>query len=422
MAADAHDSHTILYIEDDPDSRRLVQRILESEGYIVTQAEDGLSGLRVARRLHPDLILIDTKIAGMTGFEVATRLKEQSETRDIPIVALTAASLNSDRERALVAGCDGFIPKPIDVDALPHLVARFLSGARERVTNEVRLQRLEEYNQVLVSRLEAALTELQKAHAELRRLDRMKKDFVLLASHDLRTPTALIYGYINLLKMELDNLAVDERLGEMIDRISTATRRLNEVVEAIVNVSLIDSRKIDITPQPLNLYQVVEAVVQELQPVVKQRNQHLETRDLSALPEIQGDANYLRRALSNLVDSAIKHTPDGGTISLDAHREHEALHITVSDTGIGIDPDEQVHIFDKFYILESTTDRLSERGTFVSGGLGLGLTVAHDIIAAHGGRIWIESEGRHAAHLPGSRFHVLLPITRPPAPAAPADD
>ena len=155
----------ILYIEDDPSSRRLVQRLLEAEGFQVSVAEDGLSGLELARQVRPALILTDLNIGGMTGQEVATRLKEMPETRHAPVIALTAATLATDREKALVAGCDGYITKPIDVDALPQLIHKFLAGARERVSEEVKVKRLEEYRNELGVRLETTVAELQKANA-----------------------------------------------------------------------------------------------------------------------------------------------------------------------------------------------------------------------------------------------------------------
>jgi signal transduction histidine kinase len=405
----------ILYIEDDPNSRRLVQRVLEIEGYQVSLAEDGLSGLEMARRLHPDLILTDINIGGMTGNEVATRLKEQKETHNTPIIALTAATLATDRERALVAGCDGYITKPIDVDTLPTLITKFLSGKREKVDDTIKLQRLEEYSQSLVTRLETTVAQLEKANADLRRMDKMKKDFVVLAGHELRTPTTLIYGYTNLLRMEMKQLQLGEHVDDVIDRISTATQRLNEVVDAIINVSLIDSAQLDLTLVPIDLHSIVQAVFQEQQTSARQRDLKLETRDLSQLPPVKADANYLRRALSNLVSNSIKYTPDGGRISLDAEQEHGAIHIIISDTGIGIDRAEQERIFDKFYVLEDTATHSTSRNAFMGGGLGLGLTVVHGIIQAHGGRIWVESEGQDMTRLPGSRFHLLLPIDPGPA-------
>ncbi len=403
----------ILYIEDDANSRRLVQRVLEAEGYEVHVADNGLAGLEMARQLRPALVLTDVNMGGMTGHEVATRLKEMPETRHAPVIAITANVLKTDREIALVAGCDGYITKPIDIDALPRLIEKFLAGAHESLPDSVRLQRLEEYSHTLVNRLESTVAELQKANVELRRMDKMKKDFVILSSHELRTPTTLIYGYINLLKMETKELHLDDHLTDMIDRISSATRRLNEVVDTIINVSLIDSESLELALVPIELNGLVEAVVHELQPLAKQRNQQILTGHLAHLPKLPADSNYLRRALSNLISNAIKYTPDGGIITLEAEQEHEAIHLIISDTGISIDHTELVRIFEKFYVLEDTMTHARSHNAFMGGGPGLGLTVVRGIIEAHGGRIWVESEGEDPARRPGSRFHILLPLIAP---------
>lgn len=401
----------ILYIDDDLDSQRLVRRLLEAEGYAVTVAEDGLTALDLARQVRPALVLTDINISGMTGHEVATRLKEMPETRHAPVIALTAATLATDRDRALVAGCDGYITKPIDVDTLPQQIARFLAGAREKVADDVKVQRLEEYRNSLVGRLQTTVAELQKANAELRRMDKIKRDVVIVAGHELRTPTTLIYGYTHLLKMELQRLGVDDaEIGEVVDRITAATRRLNEVADTVINISLIDSEQIELTLKPVNVGALLYAIAQELQPVIRQRALTLTMNDLAALPPLPADEKYLRRALTNLIDNAIKYTPDGGTVSVEGRHEHEALHIVVADTGAGLHPDEQARIFDKFYVLEDTVFRSTGHGAFQGGGLGLGLAVTYGIVKAHGGRVWVESEGPDALQLPGSRFHVLLPL------------
>jgi signal transduction histidine kinase len=403
----------ILYIEDDSNSRRLVQRILQAEGYEVFVAEDGLAGLELARQIRPALVLTDVNMGGMTGHEVATRLKEMQETKHTPVIAMTANTLQTDREIALVAGCDGYITKPIDIDALPGQIEQFLAGAREQVDAGVKVQRLEEYRNTLGARLEATVADLQHANNELRRMDKMKKDFVVITSHELRTPATLIYGYIKLLKMETDQLNMGEHVDMIVEKILTATQRMNDAVDAIINVSLIDSEQLELTAKPVDLQEVVQSIVQQMQPVALQRGQKLYMSDMSALPPVPGDANYLRKALSNLVDNAVKYTPDGGTISIEATAEFDTMHLIVSDTGIGINRADQERIFDKFYVLEDSAYHSTSHSTFMGGGMGLGLTVTHGIIRAHGGRIWVDSEGQDMERLPGSRFHIMLPMTAP---------
>jgi two-component system cell cycle response regulator DivK len=118
----------ILYIEDDFTNRLLVRRILEAEGYQVLEAENGLQGLEMARDARPALILVDISMPDMDGYQVTGRLRTMPEVGDVPIVALTANVMKGDRERALEAGCSGYIQKPLDVDRLPDQIASFLQA------------------------------------------------------------------------------------------------------------------------------------------------------------------------------------------------------------------------------------------------------------------------------------------------------
>ncbi|HEY4688187.1 MAG TPA: hybrid sensor histidine kinase/response regulator [Anaerolineae bacterium] len=402
-------STRILYIEDDPGSRLLVKRVLENEGYRVLEAADGLSGISMAQADLPDLILVDVNLGEISGHEVATKLKGLPVTAHIPIVALTAATVSGDRERALVAGCDGYIPKPIDIDRLPEQVQQFLAGARDTLTETDRAEKLEEYNRRLVDRLQTTIVDLQKANAELRRLDKMKSDFVVLASHELRTPLTLIYGYVNLLQMEIRQLASNDSLMDLTKRLADATARLAELYDLIVNVSLIDTQHLNLALGPVDLFGVISSVIGELGPIVHQRGLHLTTTSFRDLPKVMGDADYLRRALSNVAHNAVKYTPDDGSIAISHELQPGAIDIRITDTGIGIDPAEHDRIFQKFVVAEDIVHHSTSRSAFMGGGLGLGLSVVRGIVEAHGGRVWVESPGRDPERLPGTTFHILLP-------------
>ena len=119
----------ILYIEDDPSNRLLVRRILEAEGYSITEAVSGLEGLEAATRMKPDLILLDINLPEMDGYDLARLFRETPGLQQVPILALTANVMKGDRERSLEAGCDGYIQKPIDVDRLPDQVRAALQKA-----------------------------------------------------------------------------------------------------------------------------------------------------------------------------------------------------------------------------------------------------------------------------------------------------
>jgi len=405
----------ILYVEDDPVARLLVQRVLKTEGYEVLEAEDGLSGIESARRLRPDLILMDINMPDMDGYAVTTRLKSLEETRDIPVIALTANVMLGDREMSLAAGCDGYIAKPIDIDALPGQIAAFLEGKRERVADREKVERLEEHARRLVDRLEQTITELRDANSKLRRMEKAKSDFIVLAGHELRTPLTLIYGYSHLLLSSSMRERISPEVQPMLEKVSSAAERLSSVVDDIINVALIAADQLELTFEQLDLGYLARSVVEQFRQSSQERGQQLETGSLDDLPRILGDAKYLKRAIGNVVSNAIKFTPDGGLIEVWCENAGEWLDLVVRDTGIGIDRDEQAHIFDKFYVLENTDFHSTSETNYKGGGLGLGLSVTRGIIAAHGGRVFVHSKGCDERALPGSTFHLMLPLDFTPS-------
>ncbi len=405
----------ILYVEDTPASQRLVQRVLMAEDFDVALADNGISALEVARAEKPDLILMDINIGGMDGYEVTTRLRTIPGLEDVPIVAVTAATLNGDRERALVAGCNGYIPKPIDVDTFADQVRNYLVGMEDTVGSpEKRAEHLLEYNQRLVTHLEEKVRELQRANEEMQRVEKMKSDFVILAGHELRTPLTVVYGYLQIL---LSNPAIPgtpEKEGSpahLLKKISEAVERLSQVIQDILNVSLIDAERLDLAHEPVFLNSTIQSVLHNLRSFGPQRELIFDLgAGLKELPVIEGDPRRLHQAFWNVISNAMKYTPNQGTIIIDGEVIEDTVHIWVKDTGIGIPKGELEHIFERFYVLEDVAFHRSSKTAFKGGGMGLGLAVTKGIIEGHKGRIWAESRGQDEDELPGSTVHILLPI------------
>ncbi len=168
----------ILYIEDNPDNFRLVQALLERDGYEVIGAEDGLTGLELANKQSPDLVLMDMNIPGLSGEECATRMKSIKGMERIPIVALTAKTMRGDKEMALTAGCDGFIAKPVDPFMFTSQVEEFLQGKVEKVEQTEETIYLREYSQKLVNHLEKQVQELTRFNQQLKESEEKYKVLV----------------------------------------------------------------------------------------------------------------------------------------------------------------------------------------------------------------------------------------------------
>jgi signal transduction histidine kinase len=403
---------TVLYIEDDPASRRLVDRVLSNKGYHVVLADDGLEGLRCAKQYQPQLILIDINLPNLDGREITTRLRSLPNFAGIPIVALTANNSPGSRELALAAGCSGFLTKPINVSQFPTQVHSFLQGHVEPLAENERYQHLERHAKNLVTRLEKKVNELEVANQRLRELDRLKSDFILMVSHELRTPLTLISGYAHLLDEQLrqaEESLTPEMVAGVAEGLNLGVTRMRDVVNEIIKVGRITSGTLDLALGPVRIGDIVEELCQQAASALQERNLQLHLGDLSKLPVVQADGTQLKSAIDHVLSNAIKFTPDGGNIYIVGRVFDDTSILIIRDTGIGIPSEEQRRIFEQFYTLSSIENHSTSKYAFKGGGLGLGLGDRQGDCEAHNGRIWVESDRRDPDTLPGSTFHLLLP-------------
>ncbi|MBI1879801.1 MAG: hybrid sensor histidine kinase/response regulator [Chloroflexi bacterium] len=419
-------SKTILYVEDNTANRMLVRQVLEGFGYTIIEATDGLSGIKAAQEMQPDLILMDINVPGMDGYEAATRIKSLPELSHIPIIALTAKVMAGDRERAITAGCDGYIAKPIDIDALPKQVAEFLGGMRESITIEQESAYLREYNERLVDRLEKKVQELTKVNEALSHTDAMKSRFINLAAHELRTPLAAVHGYLSLLTTSDSPVMAhaNEKTLQIIEGVVTGVDRLRGIVQDMLDVTRIEAGTLQLKYAPIGLALILEKIKKDFKNAVARRQQTLIVADANDIPTMWADGERITQILRNLVSNAIKYTPDAGAIqiraevlggggqafTLDAPTQQQFVKITVSDTGVGIALENQERIFENFYEVRDIERHSTSKTEFMGGGAGLGLAIARGVAEAHGGSLWVESEGHDPAHCPGSKFHLILPL------------
>lgn len=269
--------------------------------------------------------------------------------------------------------------------------------------------------QEAVGKLQTALGE---AAQQVHKLEAVKSEFITISSHELRTPLAQIRGYIDILDALNEGGALDkDQASGMVGNLRRATERMEELIGTMLDVSQLETGSMDFRMGPTTVETVVRMAIEPLAEGVKQRKLTLSARGLRSLPPIEGDLKRLVQAIQQVVLNAIKFTPDGGRIDINASiaqpdtpASSPRILITISDSGVGIEPSNLELIFRKFY--RSYDPSLHSTGTykFMGAGPGLGLTLARGIIERHGGTIWAESSGYSREACPGATFHILLPF------------
>jgi signal transduction histidine kinase len=253
--------------------------------------------------------------------------------------------------------------------------------------------------------------EIASVQQKLERLDRSKSNFISVAAHELKTPLTLIEGYTSMMRDASTNTAANGTMDPLLRGVHTGILRLRQIVDDMIDVSLIDNNMLSLNSQPMWLSHILNLLQKNLNEFVCERHLTLEVRTFPGSDEwLYADPERLYQAVQNVLTNAIKYTPDGGTITVDGRSLPGFVEVTVADTGIGISPEDQAVIFDKFGKLGRADLHSSGKIKFKGGGPGLGLSITRGIIEAHGGTIWVESEGCDEKKCPGSIFHILLPV------------
>ena len=239
---------------------------------------------------------------------------------------------------------------------------------------------------------------------ELRKLERVRRDFVANVSHEFRTPLTAIQGFAEtLLAGALDDPQNRTRFLEIILEHS---RRLARLTEDLLVLSKMDAERLELEIRRLSVAQLIESCLETAQRRAVEKDLRISVNMPPGLPDIAGDRRRLAEVLQNLLDNAIQYTLPGGQIIVSAENAVDEVILTVTDTGIGIPKADQSRIFERFYRVDAARSR-------EAGGTGLGLAIAKHLVEVHGGRLWVESEIGQ-----GSQFHFSVPLfdTEHPAP------
>lgn len=326
--------------------------------------------------------------------ETKEQERELAEIFDAPSFALVPIVTKEESIGFILGGNDSAYGRITEDDAeLLSILANQISQALE---NARLYEEIWDSHQKLEMRIKERTRELAKANEELIRYNKMKSEFVSAVSHELRTPLTSIKGYAAILiegKLGEVTPAIKERLEKINKHSDTLTKMVNDMLD----ISRIESGKVEMKFEKLEVKDVVDGVVDMITPQIREKDLKLEIEIPAKVSSMSADNTQIERVFINLLSNAIKFTPSGGKIGIKAKEEDKFIEIEISDTGSGISEEELPRIFDEFFRCENPINR-EVKGT------GLGLSLVKRIVEAHGGKIGVKS----TLHK-GTTFNFTLP-------------
>jgi two-component system sensor histidine kinase/response regulator len=355
----------ILIIDDEEVVLDSCLLILEGSGYEIKTTSDAILGTKLVTEFQPDLVLVDLKMPGLSGLEVIDKVYEFDPT--IVIIVITGyATINSAVE-SMKKGAYDFLPKPFTPDELRVITQRGLEK-RELVLETIALRKEKEM---------------------------LLEHFAARVSHELKSPLGAIQQNLYALTAELSGIISDEQKN----RLEHLKSRIDDLLKLILTwlrVFTVDVNKIRETFKPVSIELVIAKAIDSIQPQAMRKDIEIVPSIIKPVSDIFGDEGTLVEVIVNLLSNAVKYSRVGSKITVVAEEKEDKIHVSVTDTGVGIAKEDLPYIFEMFYTGKS--GQPAERGC------GMGLAICRRIIEAHQGSITVESEPGT-----GSIFTIFLP-------------
>ena len=410
----------ILIVDDEPKNLTVLETLLDAPGYRLVRAESADQALLALVAEEFALLILDVRMPGMTGFELAQIIKGRKKTARVPIIFLTAY-YNEDQHvlEGYGSGAVDYLHKPVNAPVLRSKVAVFAELYRKNrevevanralvaeVTERRRAEELlQEMNENLDRLVDERTRALEQLEAELREAARRKDEFIATLAHELRNPLAPVRNAAQLLRYQEPIPPVARQARDVIAR---QVRVMSRLIDDLMDVSRINQGRIELRRERVELASVVDLAVESSRPGILECGHELVLSLPDAPVVLFADPIRLSQVFVNLLTNAAKYTDRGGKIELAVMLDESEVRVVVRDDGIGISAHELPNVFAMFAQVEDALTRSR-------GGLGIGLTLVKHLVELHGGRVEAHSAGVGL----GSAFVVTLP--RPAAVALPTE-
>lgn len=406
----------ILIVDDNKNNLLSLRSLIEE--YIdqvqVLEADSGVSALNVLMKQEVDLIILDVQMPDLDGFETAALIRSRKKTQQIPLVFLTAAYKTEEfKQKGYAIGAADYLTKPIDT---PQLISK--------INTYLRFIQLEhqhhQYEQELARKVQERTAELLVVNRSLRQeiaerqqiedklklakdtaetANQIKSQFLATMSHELRTPLNAILGYSEMVKEEAIESGYEEFLPDL-NKVIASGKHLLVLINDVLDLSKIETGEMKLYNETFKITDLVNEVVQTIQPYVEDTGNNLVVDSESDWGEMCADLTKIRQILLNLLDNAVKFTTQGTVtfkVTSQINQTSSWLYFQVSDTGIGLTEEQSKHLFQIFTQVDSSSTRKY-------GGTGLGLAISQRFAEMMGGQLTVQSTPGQ-----GSTFTVRLP-------------
>ena len=373
-------SPKILLIEDEEDIRQSYVDMLDIFGYDLETAANGKEGLDLIKKTPFDIVITDLNMPVMNGLEVLRWVKKEYPL--IEVIVITGFATIENAISAMKQGAFDYITKPVSIDHVKIVITKCLRQIKAKKENK----------------------ELRDLNAKLSELNELKNKFITITNHELRTPLAVLKGYIDILELDLG----DHDNGEIKEYLSIASNTVNDMIDMIENIHDLSHLKNLTTQQhktKFDLNKIIDKVQREIGILFEKRNLPLIVNKNNEPVYVNADARQIHRAIRELLHNALKFTEEGQvSVSIKDVDPKDRVFISVQDSGIGIPEDKVDLIFEPFYEVQNVMHHFTSKTDFMGGGIGVGLSLVKELVESNGGELAVDSiPGK------GSIFTIILP-------------